>query len=268
MELNIKHKIHRELLGPRLVEIFDTRESRFLYFGGKYLQSQMLHNEPERLALVYTRYMVSALLLLPELRRVLIIGLGAGSLIHFLRHHFPDCHIDCVDHSRRIIEIAQDFFEVKECDRLAIHCCDGREFLALPPSPLPYDLILIDAFDEEGMATGIYEASFFTLCSDILHPDGLASFNIWHNKKAVISSVIRGLQSSFPHNYLLPIPYKGNVIANMLHKPIAWHRLLPGKAQSRNLQEKYQIEFNTIGKLAIRKNMNLLRRLRWFLRYL
>jgi len=265
MDLNFKHIVHREHLGTRLVEIFDTKESRSLYFGGKYLQSQLLHNNPERLALIYTRYMVSSLLLIPNLRRVLVIGVGAGSLVHFLHHHFPQCHIDCVDHSERIIEIAQDFFHLQASEQIAIHCCDGREFLTLSPSPLPYDLILVDAFDEEGMAPAIYDASFFKLCSAQLHRHGVASFNIWHNKKSAISRVIRQLQNHFPHGYLLPIPYRDNVIAHMRHSPVPWPRLLLEKEQARRLQQEYRIEFRAIGRLAIRHNMSLARRISWYL---
>lgn len=265
MNLNFNHTVHKERLGHCLVEIFDTRKSRSLFFGGKYLQSQMLHKNPEQLALIYTRYMVSALILIKQLRRVLVIGVGAGSFIHFLHHHFPSCHIDCVDRSEKIIEIAQIYFGLKECEQVSIHCCGGREFLASTPSASPYDLILVDAFDEKGMAAGIYEPSFFKLCDEKLHRDGVAGFNLWHDKKSVVSAVIGELRNKFPHNYLLPIPHRGNVVANVMHKPIPWQRLLPDKKKCRQMQEKYKIEFRTIGRLAIKNNMSLPQRLHWYL---
>ncbi|HEY0720688.1 MAG TPA: spermidine synthase, partial [Gammaproteobacteria bacterium] len=72
--------------GP--IEVVDDMLHRSLHFGTEPKQSSMLLSDPLALVLSYTRAMTTALLFVPQVRRVLLIGLGGGSLAKFFLHHF------------------------------------------------------------------------------------------------------------------------------------------------------------------------------------
>ena len=72
------------------IEISEEAGVRFLHFGSEWIQGAMRVRKPDALELEYTREMLACLLwrdwsLWP--REVLLIGLGAGSLVKFLHRH-------------------------------------------------------------------------------------------------------------------------------------------------------------------------------------
>src|SRR5512138_3544669 len=85
------HLVHRtqDELGP--IEVVEDTLYRSLHFGTEPKQSSMLLGDPLALVLSYTRSMTTALLFVPQVRRVLLIGLGGGSLAKFILHHIPGC---------------------------------------------------------------------------------------------------------------------------------------------------------------------------------
>ncbi|MBE0582205.1 MAG: hypothetical protein IH612_00425, partial [Desulfofustis sp.] len=94
-----KKVVHRAQYDNYLVEVIDRGDERFLIFAGNIVQSSMSISKPERLTLSYTRYMMAALLAGTCPEKVLIVGLGAGSLLRFINYHFPNCLIDGIDNA-------------------------------------------------------------------------------------------------------------------------------------------------------------------------
>ncbi len=148
-----KEIVHRAQYNNHLVEVIDRGDERFLIFAGNIVQSSMSIKKPERLTLSYTRYMMAALLANTCPEKVLIVGLGAGSLLRFINYHFPDCLIDGIDNAADIINLSRKYFYLPDKPEIAIHCCDGYDFLAGLPDEHRYDLILVDAFKAQGMST-------------------------------------------------------------------------------------------------------------------
>lgn len=79
-----------------------------------------------------------------SIRRVLILGLGGGSLIPPLMQLIQPVEVDAVDLDPLHLEVAQRFFEI---DRYAItcHCADAVEF-AEQWQGEPFDLVIEDLF--------------------------------------------------------------------------------------------------------------------------
>ena len=67
-------------VGPSGVFVAEDGERRNLYMDGYILQSSMLQDDPSRLCLVYCQAMMCSLLFQPQPERVLLIGLGGGTL--------------------------------------------------------------------------------------------------------------------------------------------------------------------------------------------
>jgi len=225
MKTESKTLIHRSRHGDRLVEIFDRGNFRYLYFNTKFLQSKMALDAPHLLALPYTRYMMLSLMFVPDPKRILLIGLGAGSLVRYLSTVLPDCRIDAVDHSQEIIDLARDYFKLPETDNISVHCQDGVSFLENRDDGEPYDIILLDAFDELGIADVIYNLDFFTRCRNHLTEDGTLCSNLWSGSASELTRVISELAQCFTGNLTCPVPNRGNVIAySFKHErgPDAW----------------------------------------------
>jgi spermidine synthase len=253
--------IHRAFWEDRLVEIYDEGDTRALYFGGKFLQSSMSLSAPFSLSLPYTHFMMFTLLLKAELQNVLLIGLGAGSMVRFLHHHFPGCTIDAVDHSSHIIKLAKGYFQLPENEQVQIHCCDGYSFLADTRNTHQYDLILVDAFDEQGMSENIYTDRFFRLCTAALCDDGILSCNVWSGIPKKIAEISKGLDQSFTEKIILPVPNRGNIIHNRMNFPVLWSAILKESSELRQMEKRFGINFQEIVKVAISSNMNFFQRL-------
>ena len=122
--------VHQSQSDDGIIEVVDTGDIRSLHFGTFPRQSCMSIHTPHTLELSYTEAMMAALLFngLPE--RVLVVGLGGGSLVKFLMHHFPDCQIDVVEYRQDVVKVAHGYFQVPEYDdRLSIHIGDGYRFV-------------------------------------------------------------------------------------------------------------------------------------------
>ncbi|MBT6146034.1 MAG: spermidine synthase, partial [Gemmatimonadetes bacterium] len=86
---------------------------------------------PDELALEYTRCMMMALLFLDAVpRRVLMLGLGGGSLVKFLLRWCQDCDVDVAELRPAVVDVAQRFFGLPETDdRLHLHIGDGNAYV-------------------------------------------------------------------------------------------------------------------------------------------
>jgi len=128
---------HRIVVRERMGKV---RELTF----GLGVQSRMLVGDPFGPGAAYSDSLHIARLMRPNLRRVLMIGLGGGTFAKQVTDYYPDTTIDVVDVDPMIADVARRYFQVRDSDRLRIHIADGRMFLSR--SPDKWDLIVIDAY--------------------------------------------------------------------------------------------------------------------------
>jgi len=256
--------VHKDSWNGHGLEVKDNGDYRSLYFGHGHLQSRLSLSRPETLVLSYTQYMAAALLLLPDPQDILIIGVGAGSLLHFFSHHFPDCRIDAVDFSPHILHIARGYFRLPENHRIVLHCMDGLQFLQSATCHR-YDLILVDAYDHEGMAPEIYCKEFFTRSRTILKDQGVISCNLWSSDGACFRQIRTMLADSFTECLYLPVPERGNIVALAMQRSVPWSRFFAKKKEFAKLQQRFGIDFKTIAETAKANNLSLAKRFLSFL---
>ena len=146
------------------IAVSDARGVRTLHVGGEAIQSAMRIADPFALALDYTRCMMAFLLVHPQPREALMIGLGGGSLPKFF-HRNLKTKIRVVELDARVIAAARGQFALPPDDaRLSVEIGDGAEAL----SPECCDVLVIDAYhDEEHVpklaAADFYEGAFLAL---------------------------------------------------------------------------------------------------------
>lgn len=247
--------IHRGYQQKNLIEVTDHGDHRSLYFASRYLQSRMSLSRPFDLILPYTQYMLFSLLFDLELKNVLVVGIGAGSMIRFLHHHFPEYSLDCVDNSEHVIELAKGYFQLPESRNLSIHCMDGIDFIR--NCSTSYDLILVDAFDGAGMAPGIYTNPFFKYCRRAMNPLGILSCNLWSSKTNTLREIKTSLGEQFTTLLTLPVPERGNIIIHSMNYPPPWKKICRRKKDLSTLSNQYNINFRQMVQVARQNNLYL-----------
>lgn len=245
--------VHSSFNNDHLIEIRDTAIQRSLFFDKQHLQSAMSFLDPHELVLSYTRYMLLGLLITPAPKNILVVGIGSGSFIRFFHHHYPDCQIDGVDYSQHIIDLAKGYFRLPEADSINITCADGAQFVK-DKSSRKYDLILVDAFDAEGMAPTIYNVTFFERVRELLSEEGTISFNLWSSDKKIFSSIKKSLVTSFTSCMFLPVPDRGNVIAVTMNRNVPWELIDRPKKEVQALSNRLQVDFSRMVAIAKQNN--------------
>ena len=80
--------------------------------GGHPVDGQ--HQEALRPAAAPTsRAMFASYLLRPHPEQVLIVGLGGGAMVHFLKHYDPDVKVDALEIDPVVVQVADRYFDVR-----------------------------------------------------------------------------------------------------------------------------------------------------------
>ena len=192
----------RDEFGP--IEIVREQTLLSLYFGTSSRQSCMDPEDPTRLVLSYTRAMLASLLFGPSPRSVLLIGLGGGSLLRFLAHHFPECRLTAIEKRPLVASLAKEYFGLPQGPALII--ADGAQFVR--ETRECFDLVLVDAYDGQGLAPALFKPQFFADCRRILNEAGWFSINLWGG----VAQPLGNIEKYFLHIWRLPVRERGNLI--------------------------------------------------------
>jgi spermidine synthase len=147
-----------------------------LSFETTLIQSCMRLDAPDDLVLDYTRAMMACLFFQPHPAAVLMIGLGGGSMLKYLRLHLPEADITAVEINQAVIDMRQAFHLPPDDARLRIVCADGAVFVRHPPRR--YDLILVDGFTGAGLPPVLCSKAFYKRCRQALTDDGMLVANV------------------------------------------------------------------------------------------
>ena len=108
------------------VDVSETNGVRSLHLGSNTIQSAMKIRDPNALELTYTRGMMCFLLFNPQVKNVLSIGLGGGSIAKYIHTYCPELATTVVEINPKVIQVARSQFYVPENDeRLEVIEGDG-----------------------------------------------------------------------------------------------------------------------------------------------
>ncbi|HBT12975.1 MAG TPA: hypothetical protein DEA88_07310, partial [Erwinia persicina] len=93
------------------VIVIDNKTFRIMSFDRIFEQSKMQKNHSALPVHFYIRAMLMAVALTPA-KRVLLLGLGGGSLVRALFARNPDIVIDVVELRHAVLAVAQDYFHL------------------------------------------------------------------------------------------------------------------------------------------------------------
>ncbi|MFP8965146.1 spermidine synthase [Pokkaliibacter sp. CJK22405] len=214
-----KQSLYRNIL------ISEDQGLRCMLFGRENgpRQSCIDIDNPQRLVLHYSQGFLLSLAFIEPPEHILVLGLGGGILPKTLRALYPQSWIDVAELDPAVIELAKSQFGFQEDARMRAYAADARVFVkAAIKKGGKYDLILLDAFDQDYIPEHLLTQEFLQEVKSLLPADGLVAANTFsRNKLAPYEAAT--YQSVFGDIDQLALP-SGNRILFATQKP------LPSKA--------------------------------------
>lgn len=215
---------------------------RSLHIGSDTVQSSMRLARPNDLELSYTRSMMAFLLFNERPARVLMIGLGGGSLAKFIYHRMPWATTEVVEINPRVVAIARQCFHVPNDDaRFMVAVGDGAEYMARDGRGA--DVIVVDGYDAESQVEELSNAAFYTACRARLDAGGILVVNLWGSDRNFNETLLR-IEAGFPEGTLcLPAEKPGNIIVFAFRDHPGNQRWDELTTRARALEQRYGLEF-------------------------
>ncbi|MCB5196925.1 fused MFS/spermidine synthase [Deefgea salmonis] len=244
-----------------MIDVSEEGGVRKLHFGSDDTQSAMKINAPNELLLAYSRCVFGSLLFLEPPQKMLLIGLGGGSIAKWVHEYLPTTHLTCVELFQQVVNVARSMFFLPPDDaRLEVITGDGAAHV-YNMADESVDMIMMDAYSATGIAAPLASTDFFTACKHKLTDNGVLAVNLWSIDRrfeqycAQLSEVFEG------RLICLPARQKGNVIAFAFmrgqNNP-QWERLAD---KAKKLEAEYGLEFNEFVSDLARMNPHNDRRL-------
>lgn len=173
--------IHSERSLYRNILVEEDNGLRCLKFNvksSKTQQSCMLVDDPQRLVFNYTKMLFSSLLINPNPERILIIGLGGGTMSNALHQVFPHAVITNVEIDPAVIKVARNYFSFFENEDITSVVQDGRIFVKRAAiKKQQYDWIILDAFNGDYIPEHLMTQEFLQETKQLLSAEGVLAAN-------------------------------------------------------------------------------------------
>lgn len=240
--LRAGRRVHRSVADESSVDVSESNGVRSLHLGSEAVQSAMRVMAPFELELRYTRGMMAFLLFADDVKEVLAIGLGGGSVPKYLYYHLPQTNIRVVEINPQVIRIARSHFEVPDNDeRFAVIQGDGVQYLREHAATA--QVLMIDAFDSHGIPAELCSQEFFDSCAGALAADGIMTINLWSSDRN-FDIYLQRIERSFEGKALtLPTGRPGNIVVIGFRRMPADLRWTALRERAKALEAYHKIEF-------------------------
>ncbi len=188
--------------------VIDDGKSRFLYFNVRLMQSEMSLKAPNELAIRYTQKMMAFLLFQPRPKRLVLIGLGGGSLIKFCYYRLPGTKLTAIELDPNVIAFRDTFLMPPDDERLQVLEADGAEFLEDTEKGI--DVLLVDAFDKTGFAPSLANREFFENAYAKLAGNGVLVINLAGEKETYAGLIGEAMHVFDDQVIVISVPDDGN----------------------------------------------------------
>ncbi len=170
--------MHREQSQYEQIIVYETDQLyeerghfRVLQFANADVQGALDLNDPQRIVFEYPRAIIHLLEHnVQELQRLFIIGQGIGTL----GNYFADREVQIAELDMAVAQLSVKYFG---CDAASILIGDGRSILSQQPQQ-HYDVIVLDAFSEEGTPLHLVSLECLYLMQSKLHDSGYVVMNL------------------------------------------------------------------------------------------
>jgi spermidine synthase len=229
--------------------IQDCGPLRYLHFDLDDVQSVMRHDDPDALCLAYTRKMMAFLLFNTEPRRILLLGLGGGSLAKFCYRHLPMASVTVLEIDPHVVALREEFQVPADDERFRVIQANGVEYIARQRKgsrdgrTLLQDVILVDACDRSGLAPTLADPQLYNNLRQRLSDNGVLVMNVCGDESEVENHLARIRGVFGEHLISLPAKEDGNLIVLAFKRaPQSWDGVSLDR-HARKLEERFGLAF-------------------------
>ncbi|MDX1455572.1 MAG: fused MFS/spermidine synthase [Gammaproteobacteria bacterium] len=216
----------------RNITVTDDGEKICMMFAsrGYYtsMQSCQYKDDPDKLVFDYTKLSMAGLLLNPNPERILVIGLGGGSLPEAFHSMFPEAKIDAVEIDEAVVDVAERYFNFEEGDNTRVIVKDARVYVKQAGMfGRQYDYIILDAFNGDYIPEHLMTKEWLEEVKRLLADDGVLIANtfsvsrLYHNESVTYEEVfgwIRNVKQESGNRLILTGKFDPVSQADMIEK--------------------------------------------------
>jgi spermidine synthase len=147
-------------------------------------QSCRFLDDHDKLVFPYAKMVLSSLMIQDNPQRILILGLGGGTLVHSYSTLFPEAEIIIVEIDEAVVKVAKDYFDFRETPRIRVETVDGRVYVkraALRNEK--FDLVILDAFNGEYIPEHLMTREFLEEVKQLLPAHGMVVANTFSTSR-------------------------------------------------------------------------------------
>ncbi len=184
-------------------------------------QSCRYLDRPVELVFPYAKMTLSSLLVQDNPERILIVGLGGGTLPDTYNRLFPNAEILISEIDDAVFRVARDYFGFEETDKIRVDVGDARVFIKRAGlRGEQYDLVILDAFNGEYIPEHLMTVEFLEEVKKLLPPDGMVVANTFSTSR-LFAAESNTYFEVFDEIYSIRLPNTGNrvVVASMQPLP-------------------------------------------------
>ncbi|MFZ2664530.1 MAG: hypothetical protein WAX66_04165 [Patescibacteria group bacterium] len=117
----------------------------------------------------------------PEVKNVLILGLGGGTLVHLISRNFPEAKITSVEWDSVMLDIAKRFFDLDSIPNHRVILDDALKVAVEPEEydipPSSFDVLIVDISNGDSYPDLGKTGNFIAALKRLVTPGGLIVFN-------------------------------------------------------------------------------------------
>jgi spermidine synthase len=161
------------------ISVVEVGSTRKLYVDG--MTQSVNWDSPNADRQVWGRLVENLREQAPDLAKVMVLGLGGGSMQHLMTKKFPGIHITSVEIDKAMVDVAKKYFSLDEIADHRIIVADALKVIAVPEefgiSPQSFQAVVVDIYCGQKYPDLGSSGNFFAGVKNLVIPGGLVVFN-------------------------------------------------------------------------------------------
>ena len=218
-------------------EVKDQGYLRYLDTGSDIIQSAVDLRRPDALVLNYQVPLLAGIQLSQQApKRILLLGLGGGTLAQYLEKKFTHSTLTVVDSDLDIMKsIASNYFFYPHSSRIEHIFSDAYTYLK--QSNQKFDWILSDIYGTHALPKVMRSIHYYEALQQALTEQGVTSINLVCDEASDFVQILLWLRQAFYNQTLSHgLPHSRNAILYAFNDP-SWHCTLKQFVQAKRLAE-------------------------------